>query len=226
MGAVLLVLSCGGSGGKTGAAGSGGGQSGSSGGGQSGSSGGGQSGSSGGADGSIACGAVSACGGDIVGTWNVAGSCLTGTEDLGSVCAGATADIEFMFTGTTTFNADGSYTSTNGGGAVSNYHYPAACLTNGVTCDQFGQLLKGLGMYSSVTCVTDAAGVCNCAAQTAPVSGNETGTYTTSGGTLTTMHGGTTSMGPYCVQGNILREMPASGDGGVVVSGGIVLVKQ
>jgi hypothetical protein len=218
MGACLLLVACD-DGGKAGASGAGG----RAGGGARG----GAGGQAGGTDGgSPACSAASPCGGDIVGTWKVTESCLSASEDLSTVCAGVSADIQFTFSGTTTYSADGTYTSATSGGGLTTYHYPAACLTGGETCDQLGQVLMAVGMYSSVSCATDTAGVCNCAAVTASTSSNETGTYATSGSTLTLTHAGATSMAPYCVQGNALFEFEAPGDGGVTLTGSIELARQ
>jgi hypothetical protein len=52
---------------------------------------------------------------------------------------------------------------------------------------------------------------------------NEIGTYTTSGGTLTTVHDGASDEGSYCVQGSTMYQMPPASEG---VTGGVVLVKQ
>ena len=180
----------------------------------------------GGPDGGLACGTVSACGGDIVGTWTVTQSCLTATEDLSSNCAGLSADISFSVSGTATYNADHSYTAMVTGGGTTSYHYPSSCIPAGATCVQLGQALMGIGMYSSVTCTIDSAGVCNCVAVTPSTSSNETGTYSTSGTTLTTTPSGAVSSGPYCVHGNVLYQMSGAADGGVSVMGSIVLTRQ
>jgi hypothetical protein len=220
---VALLLSCGGSAqnGGNDAGGGIGGKSLGTGTGGVGGAGGGNSGTDGGA----ACQTVAACGGNVVGTWQGTSACLSSTEDLSSTCAGASANIAFTFTGSVTFNADLTYSSASTASATTTYHYPAACLTAGTTCTQWGQLLMSIGMYSSVTSTTDGAGVCTCEAITAPTSSTESGTYSTSGGTLTTVHDGKTSAAPYCVQGNVLHEMPSIVDGGQT-TGGIVLTKQ
>jgi hypothetical protein len=182
--------------------------------------------STGGTGGGSACSTVSPCGGDVVGTWQATQSCLSTTEDLSSACAGASATITFNFAGTMTFGADLTYTSTSTGGGTTRYHYPGSCIPSGYTCAQYGQLVMAIGSYSSVDCATDAAGFCNCDAVTASVSSNESGTYATSGVTLTTMHGGATSSAPYCVQGNLMYLMQALGDGGVQTTGSVVLERQ
>lgn len=181
----------------------------------------------GGTGGGSACRTVSPCGGDLVGGWLATGSCLTASEDSGSQCAGASADITFTFSGSLLFNADLTYSATSTGGGTTTYHYPSACLPDGKTCAQWGQALMQVGMYSSVTCPSDSASVCNCQALTASTSTSETGTYATSGGgTLTTTHAGTTSTASYCVQGNLLYEMPSFGDGGVQSMGSTVFTRQ
>jgi hypothetical protein len=182
-------------------------------------------GGSGATDGGLSCAAVAPCGGDVVGTWKVSSDCLGKTEDLSSTCPGATAEITFSLSGTQTFNADLTYTATLSGGGTTTYHYPGACLTGGTNCTQWAQLLNSVGMYSEVTCATDGAGVCNCVAVSPTMTDNESGTYSVSGGTLSTAPAGSANGAPYCVQGNVLREMPTLGDGGQI-SGSLVFTRQ
>jgi hypothetical protein len=218
IGAALLLMSCGGGSGHTGTAGNGGG-------GRAGSGAGGQTGSTDG--GGASCVAVPACGGNIVGNWRATQSCVTATRDLSSVCPGATAEIELVIGGTVTYNSDGTYSSMpTGGTATFHEHFPNGCMPFGQTCDQFGQTLVDGGAMISGSCSTDGAGVCNCDAMGPETATNQTGTYVTSGGTLTLMHDGMTSTAPYCVQGGMLYEMAGPGDGGVITMGGIVFAKQ
>jgi hypothetical protein len=215
MGAALLLMSCGGRSGQTGAAGSGGGGAG------------GQAGGTGG--GNASCATPSACGGDIVGTWRVTQSCLTATKDLSSVCAGASADIAYMLTGTVTYNADGTYGSALTGASTIHEHYESGCAPFGLTCAQLGQsVLPAIdaGTVISASCSMDAAGGCSCDSVTPLTTTNTVGTYSTSGGTLTSTHDGMTSTSSYCVQGGILQEAVAPADGGLTSVGAIVLTKQ
>ena len=170
------------------------------------------------------CGTVSPCGGDLVGTWTVARSCLVGTKDLSSICASASAEVEYVFSGTVTYNADGTYSSALAATTTAHEHYPSGCAPFGLTCEQLAQVAIDAGV--SAACSIDAAGACNCDSVPPATVDNAPGTYRTSGGMLTTTHGSTTTTGSYCVQGGVLHELPAPGDGGLIATGEVVLTKQ
>jgi hypothetical protein len=222
--AVLLQISCGGGGGQTGAAGnSGGGGSGAS----------GQAGNTG--AGGASCVSVPACGGNIVGTWRVTQSCVTATKDLSSTCPGATTEITFVVAGTITYNADGTYVSTPvANPATVHEYFPAGCMPFGLSCDQLGQSSFDAGGMTSGACSMDATGACICDGTIPTTATGDSGTYSTSGGTLTLMKDGGTSSSSYCVQGNLLYEMAGAsdggaiglGDGGLIEMGGVVFTKQ
>jgi hypothetical protein len=225
MGAALLLMSCGGSGGQIGDAGNGGG--GRAGSGAAGGVG-GQTGGTGG--GGASCATVSACGGDLVGTWKVTQSCLTSIPDLSGVCAGASGELAYMFSGTVTYNVDGTYSSMFDATVAGHERYPSGCAPHGLTCaelEQSGRQAVDAGKVISYTCSTDAAGACNCDSVTPESSANTSGTYSISGGTLTTTADGMTSTSSYCVQGGILGETPRpAADAGLAAMGNIVLSKQ
>jgi hypothetical protein len=167
VGALTLVVGCGGSSapGNTGAAGSSAtGAAGSSAAGAAGSSATGAAGSSAtGAAGSSATGAAGssapgaagssapgaactntpACGGNIVGTWKITDSCV-GSGDLlepATDCPGQTGSTSnFQITGTLVYNADDTYTATTSSTGNVIIKYPNTCLTtNGITCDELSQ---------------------------------------------------------------------------------------
>jgi hypothetical protein len=222
VGTVLLLVSCGS---VTGQTADGGGGRGGTGGGA------GTSGSTGGAGGAgggnASCATVPACGGDLVGTWRVTGSCLTATKDLSSVCAGASATIAYMISGTLTYNADQTYSQALAATAMVHEHYPSGCMPFGLTCAQLGQAVADAAApVSAAACSTDASGACNCDSLTTATVNNMPGTYSTSGDTLTTVQGSTTSTTAYCVMGGVLYELPAASDGGLTSMGDIVLTKQ
>jgi hypothetical protein len=222
MGVVLLfVMSCGGGGGQTGGTGGTGGT----GNGTGGAAGGGQTGGSGGG---ASCTSMSACGGDIVGTWKVTDSCAVANINLDNICAGASAVLTYAISGTLTFNADGTIVQALTGTILAHEHYPSGCQPGGKTCEQFGQgaaAAADAGVTGS--CSTDAAGACDCDF-VEPGKVDDPGvSYSTSGGTLTTVaQSGRTSTAAYCVKGNVLEEMALPGDAGVTSTGGFVFVKQ
>src|SRR5258708_28850460 len=63
------------------------------------------------------CGNTAACGGDVMGTWKITSSCIsvdTSSMTLNTGCAGETATGSgFKITGTITFNADMTYSSSS-----------------------------------------------------------------------------------------------------------------
>ena len=227
VGLALLLISCGGSSGQTGDAGSGGGghagnsAAGGAGGGQSAGAG-GQSGGAGGAGAS--CGIPAPCGGDIVGTWKVTKTCATATQDLSNTCPGAFADLTYTFSGTVTYNANGTISQTITGTIAGHEYFPTGCMPFGSTCDQLAQAQMDAGTGS---CSTDATGACICDAVAPGTITNVPVSYTTSGTTITTTRqDGTTATSSYCVQGNVLYDTAAPGDGGLPEMGYLVFTKQ
>ena len=218
-GVALLLVSCGDGSGQTDGGGRGG----------SGAAGGASGHAGGTGGGSASCPTVSPCGGNIVGTWKVTQTCITETADLSNECTGgagtsASANVALMFSGTVTYNADGTYTSALTGTDMGQEHYSSGCAPLGLTCAQIGQEVIDGG---SVSCSTDTAGTCNCDSVVPLTSTNNTpGTYSTSGDTLTTTPGSMPSGASYCVQGSVLYIIPGAGDGGVTFTGDFVLTRQ
>ena len=141
-------------------------------GGKSGSGGSGGSGGSPGTGGSgTSCSNVSACGGDLVGTWTVTSSCLkvTGTLDLslvGASCPTAPVTGDLQVTGTWTANSDGTYSDDTTTTGTEQFTLASSCLvisSTPVTCDGAAGLIQTLG-YASVDCASAASGGCSCSA--------------------------------------------------------------
>ena len=142
------------------------------------------SGGSSGSSGAQRCPNVSACGGSVVGTWNVTTSCLDISGDmdvsLGSLgCNTVPATGSLQTTGSFVANADGTYDDrTTTTGSVT-FPLSPSCLTVSsvpVTCEKAGTIFPPLGWTSS-TC-TSTNGQCSC-------------TLTT------TQHGGPGFIAPY-----------------------------
>jgi non-reducing end alpha-L-arabinofuranosidase len=121
--------------------------------------------------GPTACFNVTACGGSVVGTWNVTSSCVkvTGQLDLSLVGAGcATAPVTGSLTvsGTWTANSDGTYADNTMTTGEEQFTLAPSCLVISSTqtdCNGAASIISSLG-YSSVTCTAAAGGGCTCAA--------------------------------------------------------------
>lgn len=180
----------------------------------------------------VACGddddgescSTAACGGDVVGNWQVEGMCGWGDLEASfeESCPSGAVDVSGVtVTGPVTFESSGSYsTSLTLGGSYS-FTYPPECLTNNgiqLTCEQLNAVVSQSiaddpeSPIQSASC--SGSGTCRCTAQFVPVSIAESGTYTTSGTTLTmTDSTGEVSTSNYCVAGNSLTVTDASADG-------------
>ena len=176
-------------------------------------------------DGGPTCAAVAACGGGVVGRWTITDTCAS--LDLGAVCGGTTIQATLTFAGTQTFNADLTYAQVGSAGGTLTYHFPASCI-GAQTCAQVRDRIlsagspEGMGfLFQSATCTSERGG-CACDAILSNIPTNETGTYSTSGGTLTTVHDGTIDATPYCVNGDTMHQMPADGE---PETGAIVLTR-
>jgi hypothetical protein len=115
------------------------------------------------------CANVTACGGDVVGTWTVTSSCLkvTGNLDLslfGAGCASAPVTGDLVVTGTWTARADGTYSDDTTTSGTEQLTLAPSCLVISsaqVTCAGAAGLLTSAG-YQSLTCSDAAGGGCNC----------------------------------------------------------------
>jgi hypothetical protein len=180
------------------------------------------------------CAMVNACGGDIVGEWRITSSCLkvSGTFALDGCTQPATVSGSVHITGTASYRADLTYTTTGTLTGSESVLYPAACLSAiGVTCADLNQSVNSGGATGS--CASSSDGGCRCNFTIPPDASDDTGTYSTSGGTLITTPSGSPpdSPGGYCVQGSRLdmtpspSMMPVMMDG-LTISGDIALMRQ
>jgi hypothetical protein len=181
--------------------------------------------------GSASCSGDTTCGGDVVGTWKIDAACASLSADTSGMtanCPGASIDTSGLtITGTFTFGADKTYSSSLVEGGSVHYSLPNSCLTmNGqtVTCDELGTAFTSAGdTFSSASCKTSGAN-CLCDLGTKPQTTTETGTYTVAGSALTmTASTGDVSTSSFCSKGNELHM--ADMDMGMTV-GTIVATKQ
>jgi hypothetical protein len=187
------------------------------------------------------CDAIAPCGGDVIGTWVVAGSCLpvsgmANVAGFGLGCTGAPVTGMLEVSGTWTANADGTFTDQTTTTGSSQLELPPECLSISgtvTTCNRLGGPLQSLG-YASVTCVDAASGGgCTCAATVDQAGGlamlafgaASSGTYTTANNVLSASGGSNANDYAYCVSGNQMVMTPqATGTTGTL-TGTIVFAK-
>ena len=173
------------------------------------------------------CVNVTACGGDVVGTWTVNAACLkvSGELDLASLgvsCPSTPVTGSMQVTGTWTANKDGTYTDATTTSGDVTFNLAQACLvisSTPVMCDGAGSLLGAALGYSSLNCTSMAGGGCACsgtihqtgsmgAASSSPTT---SGNYTVANNELSlTRDSGDAAVYPYCVSGATLTMTPRS----------------
>ncbi len=160
--------------------------------------------SSGGGNQSALCSDVTPCGGNVVGTWTITSSCLSSTYTTAEACGSVPALDTMTVAGSVTLGSDMTYSRTTSLAGTEATTVPASCLTTGgvtLTCAQIQQELATLG--NTATCTGGSGGGCVRDAPITSSSTTETGTYSTSGDTITlTSSTGSASTSPYCVSGN------------------------
>jgi hypothetical protein len=184
------------------------------------------------------CTDVSACGGELVGTWNVTSSCLDLAGDmdgyllyLGCEKVPVTGSLEV--TGTWTANPDGTYSDETTTKGSMSFPLSSACLTvssASVECSKMEGAFTAAG-WTAATCETDAGGECHCSATADHAAGiglvsplpSKGGKYTTSGSGLTMEGADETSEYSYCVSGSTLTLTPKSAS--LPLKGTVVLEK-
>lgn len=192
----------------------------------------------GGGGGGGTCATAGNCGGDLTGDWRVTASCARTSGTVGATaCPNATVSGPLTFTGTASYNADLTYTATLATSGTEVVDVPASCLVQSgvpVTCEQLNFLLPTLMPSLSALnlhCVSASGGGCSCTATLNALTTTGSGTYTTSGGTLTvTPASGAPQANDYCVKGsNTLDLTPPSSITalpGLMVTGDLTFTRQ
>jgi hypothetical protein len=166
-----------------------------------------------------------ACGGNVVGSWNIQGACIDVNDDdnpFKEACPEATFDAGFDITGTVEFT-DSTYTTTFTGSNTITVTFPASCVKN------FGNLTSCAELNSTfededepqktTSCTGDVATSCTCTINDAVDPTPKTGTYTKDGNTISMTDEGETEAetNEYCVDGNSLKVKFTEGNGNTVV---------
>jgi len=159
-----------------------------------------------GGGGGATCTVTAACGGDIAGDWNVTGFCPDTSKvppQIKDLCESATLDYDApVVAGSLSFKADKSYTQSTTAKGTGYLVLPADCLKDLPSCEQAQQLINGSGgTEKPVTCAASNGG-CRCALAV-DEKADSTGTYTTSGQTVT-IKATEELTSNYCVKGSEL----------------------
>jgi len=191
-----------------------------------------------GGSGGAPCPDVTACGGDVVGTWTVMSSCLTmsGNLDLTPVNAGCTSAPvtgQLTVSGSWSAQADGTYTDGTTTTGTEQFRLAPSCLvisSTPVSCTTAAGLLTSLG-YASVDCTNAAGGGCDCSATVHQSGGmalvspapSTSGNYTRSGNVLTMSGDFADGHYSYCASADLITLTPQTTNG--TISGTIVLAR-
>jgi hypothetical protein len=187
------------------------------------------------------CTNQSACGGEIAGTWAVAGSCLpvSGQVDMsgfGLGCTAAPVTGTLQVSGSWEAKGDGTFTDQTTTSGEHVVELPAACLNVSGTvtrCNRVDGALQALG-YTSVTCADSASGGCTCTGTIQQMGSFgfvtdvsvRSGTYSSANNVVTTSAGQAHTEYAYCVSGSTLTITPQTVSRTGTVMGTIVLQKQ
>jgi hypothetical protein len=155
-----------------------------------------------------------ACGGDPVGTWNVAGVCTDRTFEnpLAENCPESTYSVSLDMNGTIDVRSDGTYSTDTSTVIVSSFSLPSSCLeANQITsCDQIVTALTSDGQQAS--CSGDADSSCRCTVTNEDPS-SATGTWSANGSELTINDGSGADVSTFCVEGSTLKIQFTDSDG-------------
>lgn len=180
------------------------------------------------------CANSAACGGDIVGTWKITSTCVSATGAMGdsATCPASTVSASHLtIIGSTTYNADMTYTQAGKLNGMATIVLPASCFTSqGVTftCDQLNQTFQ-MNPTPGISIHCTGSSSCSCDETLSDFDSSESGTYTTTAaGVLTeTPTGGSATVSDYCAKGTTLTESPHSDSAmmGQPLSGTITFTK-
>jgi hypothetical protein len=186
------------------------------------------------------CESVAPCGGDVVGTWVVAGSCLpvSGEADMsgfGLGCTSAPVTGALEVTGTWTANADGTFTDETTTLGDVQLELPSECLNVSGTiamCDRLSGALQSLGL-ATVDCVEATGGGCTCSATADQAGGMarlsfdaaSSGTYASADDVVTTSGRAGVDYS-YCTSGDTMTMTPTTASQVGTLTGTIALVRQ
>ena len=163
---------------------------------------------------SAACTPITACGGDIVGTWHIQKTCLpTLTPEVPTNCPTAKLNVTSLVgTGTLTFGADGTTQNVLSGTFSETADFPTSCFDQAQCTQEATALGAGPGV-TSASCTFDATSGCSCSL-TDTTSNTANGTYSVGGTNVTLVTPGQPDeTDSYCVSGSTFSMQSTGADG-------------
>jgi hypothetical protein len=159
-------------------------------------------GSTGDSDGGSASCTTAPCGGELVGTWTAKQGCASGSYT--STIAGCTSTTvtvsNFTVGGTLTFNGDGTWNDSLNESLSAHEEFPATCLA-AAECTQHEASLTSQPGITGASCQFGDACACD---YVSTVTLNKSGSFQTSGSSVTFAGAGQPDTEGYCVSGNTL----------------------
>lgn len=153
-------------------------------------------------DGGAASCTTAPCGGELVGTWMAKQACASGSYT--STIAGCTSTTvtvsNFVVGGTLTFNSDGTWNESLNESLSAHEEFPATCLT-AAECTQHEASLASQPGTTGASCQSSNACACDFVST---VSLDKSGSFQTSGSSVTFAGPGEPDTEGYCVSGNTL----------------------
>jgi len=156
----------------------------------------------------------------LVGDWTIDQICLNSTMlGFNQACPGQSVSIsQLTATGTVSFKADGSMTSSGFISFHESAQIPASCVSE-LECTTFANSLSSSSTVTDSQCAYDAVTGCSCTLISSQPS-MSSGTYAVQGTsvTLTNSSTGKAQMDSFCVSGNTatLYQLDASGTSSVM----------
>lgn len=143
----------------------------------------------------------------MIGAWRVASLCVNEasvTDALELACPAATVtNVATLHTGSLELTAS-DYTATTTTTLSYTLTLPLACLGNDATCADVEEILTSDAAVASGSC--SGSTICACSVSYVPVTAGASGTYLTSGSTVTFMPSvGGSNSASYCVKGDRLH---------------------
>jgi hypothetical protein len=155
---------------------------------------------------------ITACGGDVVGTWQISSVCTDWRVDPATTgtCPTASSINNAQMNGTYTYGADGAFSWDTRTGGTTTVTLPAECITDLTSCAQLAAEFTPENGYISGSCTGNPSTSCTCTGKLTEEPSKGAGKYELDGNVLRAILGSDTSSSSYCAKGNKLTTQYAA----------------